>query len=879
MKVFTKFASIAIFLCVTLLLSSCGGSGTTNSGSPGGSQSNPAPTVTSLSPNSATAGAAAQTLTITGTGFVSSSTVTYNGASHPATFVSSTELTIQLSASDQATAGTYPVVVTNPPPGGGTSSPLSFTVANPPNPVPVITNLSPAAVAAGSAAQTLTIGGTGFMSTSTVTYNGAAHVVTFVSSTQLTIQLTASDQITGGNFPVVVTNPSPGGGTSNSENFLVYTGITAPTWQVLGPTAVPNAHSCDNANETNLFAAGKVQAFAVDLADPSTMYAAGGMGQGNSGPYSSAGIYMSTDGGKTWVQRDSGLGDSFVDALWLDQSNPQILLASTWLDGVYRSQDGGATWSNVLPTQSTVILQSGSSLYVATASGVSVSTDLGVTWQSVLTTSHPVRALAGEGGVLYAGLDDGTIMVEQTTGGAWTTVLTGGANPYGPSPSNVWQLAVNPSNAQEAIAVVTESGTFENLITGNGGGSWSAWTTPPGGGLCGSGGTAAYVAYDTVNPQIMYAGAGGALYVSQDGGKSWTAEHLLEDIRLIYPFPGQSGELVVGGDQGIYMSSDTGGSWTSLNGNLTTSLLNSIAVNGSEIISTVQDFSPITTFDAGSTWLQLSGSSPAIGENGVAVINPGNTNYQYIYNGFAFQYSTDGGQTFTSDASVPPGEWDFGAPIDALAVDPQNPSTLYLAGKDGIFQSTDWGVTWTLTTWGFQNPSLVDVGPGGTIFVGTPAGASTPGELHVSHDAGATWSTFQCPISWPQSLTVDPNDTSTVLMVTGAPPNVTGGGVLISTDGGSTFSSDNSGLSTRANIPSPFSNYTIRFAPPAYPGLVVVTTDDGAYASQAGGAWTNISGSAVLQFFYGLAWDSGYLYVSTFGEGALRIPITQMLTP
>jgi len=88
----------------------------------------PVPALTSLSPASAAVGATPQTLTLNGTNFLSTSTVTYNGVGHAATFVNSTELTISLNAADQATAGTYPLVVTNPGPGGGASSVLYFTV-------------------------------------------------------------------------------------------------------------------------------------------------------------------------------------------------------------------------------------------------------------------------------------------------------------------------------------------------------------------------------------------------------------------------------------------------------------------------------------------------------------------------------------------------------------------------------------------------------------------------------------------------------------------------------------------------------------------------------------------------------------------------------
>jgi hypothetical protein len=72
--------------------------------------------------------------------------VTYNGVAHPATYVSSSALTITLSAGDQATAGSYAVVVTNPTPGGGNST-LSFPVNYP---APVITSATAASGTVGS---------------------------------------------------------------------------------------------------------------------------------------------------------------------------------------------------------------------------------------------------------------------------------------------------------------------------------------------------------------------------------------------------------------------------------------------------------------------------------------------------------------------------------------------------------------------------------------------------------------------------------------------------------------------------------------------------------------------------------------------------------
>jgi hypothetical protein len=115
-----------LLIALLAALLSCGGGGSGSSG--GSSTTNPVPSITSLSPTQQAAGSPGQTVTINGSGFVSDSNVTYNGAFHAATYVSASQLSILLSANDLATTGSYPIVVTNPSPGGGTSSPMAFSV-------------------------------------------------------------------------------------------------------------------------------------------------------------------------------------------------------------------------------------------------------------------------------------------------------------------------------------------------------------------------------------------------------------------------------------------------------------------------------------------------------------------------------------------------------------------------------------------------------------------------------------------------------------------------------------------------------------------------------------------------------------------------------
>jgi len=188
---------------------------------------NPVPAITALSPSSATAGSAAFALTVSGTGFINGSVVNFNGSPRTTTFVSATQLTAALLASDIASVGTPAVTVTNPTPGGGTSNSVTFNVTAANNPVPAITALSPTSVTAGASAFTLTVNGSGFVNGAVVNFNGSARTTSYVSATQLTAAILASDVATVWQPSVTVTNPTPGGGTSNSLTFVVSTPLTA----------------------------------------------------------------------------------------------------------------------------------------------------------------------------------------------------------------------------------------------------------------------------------------------------------------------------------------------------------------------------------------------------------------------------------------------------------------------------------------------------------------------------------------------------------------------------------------------------------------------------------------------------------------------------
>ncbi len=84
------------------------------------------PTTTALSPDHKTVGDAGFTLTVNGTGFITSSVIRWQGADCTTTYVSDTQLTASIPATDIQTAGTAQVTVLTP--GAGESNAQTFTI-------------------------------------------------------------------------------------------------------------------------------------------------------------------------------------------------------------------------------------------------------------------------------------------------------------------------------------------------------------------------------------------------------------------------------------------------------------------------------------------------------------------------------------------------------------------------------------------------------------------------------------------------------------------------------------------------------------------------------------------------------------------------------
>ncbi len=103
------------------------------------------------------------------------------------------------------------------------------------NPVPAISSISPATAVEGSGSFTLTVNGSNFISSSTISFGGVSEPTVFISASQLTAAIPASAVAAPGQEVVLVTDPAPGGGVAESS-FSVY--LPPPAISSIVPSGV-----------------------------------------------------------------------------------------------------------------------------------------------------------------------------------------------------------------------------------------------------------------------------------------------------------------------------------------------------------------------------------------------------------------------------------------------------------------------------------------------------------------------------------------------------------------------------------------------------------------------------------------------------------------
>ena len=399
-----------------------------------------------------------------------------------------------------------------------------------------------------------------------------------------------------------------------------------------------------------------------------------------------------------------------------------------------KSQNGPAcdTYTNVATTILTGlgdsyvqgVYASGSTVYVATAGGLSISTNGGASFTNKTTTdglgSSNVFDVYASGSTVYAATGGGLSI--STNGGASFTNKT---TTNGLGSDNVFDVYASGDTVYAA--------TFVGLsISTNGGASFTNKTTVDGLG-------SNYVSGVYASGSTVYAATNGGLSISTNGGASFTnktnADGLGSNrVNGVYA----SGDTVYAATStGLSISTNGGASFTN---KTTTDGLGSndvfdVYASGSTVYAATIGGLSIST-DGGVTFLNKGTTIPSGSGLGGNIVNgvyaSGSTVYAATDGGLSI--STNGGASFTNKTTA------NGLGINFVLDVYASGDTVYAATFGGLSISTDGGASFTNKTMlnGLGSDFVFEVyALGSTVYAATLFGG-----LSISTDGGASFTNY-----------------------------------------------------------------------------------------------------------------------------------------
>lgn len=373
--------------------------------------------------------------------------------------------------------------------------------------------------------------------------------------------------------------------------------------------------------------------FSLDPADPQTAYLTEGTE-----------LFVTTDGGQQWQSKGNvPVSTSFPETAAAVGDGVLLVANST---GLLRSNDGGETWGPAglegEEVQYLEWLQESALLLATTEGGFAVSEDGGLTWdwpsQGINHSSISTVAWAGDdSSTLFAGLSCGRGRVVRSDDGGLT---------WKQGQSLVQSLGIS------AIGI------------------------------------------DPNNPDRIFAGGGtNGMYVSNDGGVSWTFRLVTSDFSNINSpeiivHPSDSQRILVASEEGLYLSRDGGETWENRLPNVS---VPAIAVDPTDPDVVLLNSGWRST-DRGDTWRQGDNFPTLVSVLVYDRLVPGQVFAGTIQSSVGLQRSRDGGVTWQPLAGSPVGQ------ANALVQD--SDGNFWLSARDEevpadrLWRSGDGGMTW-----------------------------------------------------------------------------------------------------------------------------------------------------------------------------------------
>ncbi len=649
-----------------------------------------------------------------------------------------------------------------------------------------------------------------------------------------------------------------------------------------------------------------------------------------------AGMFMSTDGGATWFPSNEGItvragptGEAVpVFSVTIDPHDPDVVWAGTqYLRGIFKSTDGGRTW---VKKDTGVVESDGISFRGFTVDPRS---------SNVVYAAAEVSSWAWAGEErLGRGFDLTQGVVYRTTDGgeSWTSIWRGDdlaryvwIDPTDPDviyiSTGIFDREAANSDPSERVA-----GGVGVVKSTDGGDSWT---------VAADGLESRYIGslfMHPENPQILLAGAGhnaypegSGVYRSTDGAASWTkvlgeyqgAPLHVHSVEFATSDPDVA---YAASDQGVWRSDDAGVTWRRQNAgdhwgppSVRVGFPIDVQVDprdADRLFINAYGGGNFASTDAGRTWHVAStgytgaqvrgvvvdpehpGRVWAVGRSGMFVSNDGGTTWAGaspfgewpVFECMTIEIAPDGSmlEADTADRMIAYGHGSVWSPSQqelpfrqaarALAFAPSDPNIAY-AGIGGFFtpsyfdddrpgsgvlRSTNGGRTWVPA-----NDSLTDDAHVGSLAVhptdpGVVFAGTTRDSLLRTADGGATWATVPGLGTRVSAIRIDPRDGNRLLAGSG--------GIFRSTDGGVTWARAQGG-------PAPES-YVVDFAFDPTDASVVYAADilSGVYRSEDRGAsWAAVNDGLRTRGVWAidLSSDGRHLYAATEGEGVWRLDV------
>jgi photosystem II stability/assembly factor-like uncharacterized protein len=555
---------------------------------------------------------------------------------------------------------------------------------------------------------------------------------------------------------------------------------------------------------------------AMDPFNPSTLYAGAAY----------ANLFRSTDRGESWTALNTGLPGGFLGSLTFDPTTPSTIYAAGVNGAISKSTDGGERW---MPLKSPVNVGYGDAVLSLAIDPTNPSLIYGGSFAAATGLSGP--AVSGSGNI-----------AKSTNGGqSWNRINAGI-----PSKAFVRSLSVDPtvpSTIYGSYIVDGGWGIIKSIDRGE------TWRVINDGLLSGSRLNGSNILIDPNVPATLYVGylnfitGIGGVVKSTDGGETWAAADTgrgMIDITVLTADPVDAATLyTAAGTDGLFKSVDSGASWNKM-------------VDpwpGQYVRSLVVDFVSRSTL--------------------YAVAD--RTDGCYNVDDHLFK-STDGGARW--EIAGPRGNGCEFYPSSYLAMDPVDPSTLYMGGGgwfDDAFaaKTNNGGASWApfSVPMGMRtNTLVVDRTNPNTLYEGSWAG------VFKSDDGGTTWIDLALGLS-VNTLALNPTNPNVLYAATqGSYPVTTGfGGLFKTTDGGTTWNAINNGLSDLIDARCPIT--ALAFDPADSNILYAGTAGYGVFKSIDGGAsWTQLNDGLSTFDVRILTVSSGMLFAGT-RNGVFALPI------